>query len=106
MLYVINQCTFLHTRKTDSQNVISVFCCVKNWRRQLIGSKGRSLRKSELSTMPSKCTYVYYVRTYAFMRIDPEFTNALGNNSALWSLAGIREPDTMTSGVEQKQTQL
>lgn len=51
----LNAIILLNIRKIDSQNVTSVFCCIKNWRRLLIGTKGRNLRKSELSTMPSKC---------------------------------------------------
>ena len=52
---MLNAIILLNIRKIDSQNVTSVFCYIKSWKRLLIGIKGRNLRKSELSTMPSKC---------------------------------------------------
>lgn len=52
MLYAI---IILNNRKIDSQNVTSVFCSIKNWRRQLIGTKGRNLRKKSSSTTCNFC---------------------------------------------------
>lgn len=50
MLRVSLAKTVVCFRKIDSQNVTSVFCCIKNWRRQLIGTKARNLRKKSSST--------------------------------------------------------
>lgn len=63
MLYAI---ILLNNRKIDSQNVTSVFCCIKNWRRQLIGTKGRNLRKKSSSTISNFCVSLFQLCLFYF----------------------------------------
>ena len=63
MLYAI---ILLNNRKIDSPNVTSVFCCIKNWRRQLIGTKGRNLRKKSSSTISNFCVSLFQLCLFYF----------------------------------------